>query len=681
MKYAALKNEETKTFSVGELSKGIKKRDLGEKHLNGAAENLENLYFCDGILKSRKGLNFKRELAMFPFSMACAVKQFSLSETKSYIEGKVKKIAYAVFCDDECDAEVDVAFIGEDGDIVFAKPLVFLRFDFENFYQPISVNFFNAVTSERESGLYMTVLRENERQERRTEIYRLNTDTSGYTFFPVSETRYHSPIILLNGTGNSYFQAVEEKRVDKISPIAPESMNLYTGWCRNYFSCDGCSYQFKTSCNGFSDDHEIIVEYFGIVEKVRLVIPPGEISVSASEIEEGVWLNCNRRNGSISFTRDGYGPYPLPLYYECSNNLYVEAYARDFTASDERISSAKGSVGYNKRAYFYNNCRFSNEICCMDLRKSFYAPQEFAVKVGNDHAPITAIKEIAGKLFVFKPNEIYTLDVDYGKQITYTVYPLSLNETVHLKDTVTTKCLNNNSGCNLPKTIVCGKDFAVFLGENKTLYRMDLSGKTEKIADLSEALDDISSDDLCNAAAVLCEDNYVVCVKNVIAVANIKDASCFKLCLPKEVSCETLLFENGSLILGIKDDRFNVAYFSRLEDEFDSIICDVWIAENNSQQCVTEYKKIHSKFYSREYAPYGKEGKKNFEEMLVYALATKGFFITFDGLHKMYIPPQEKFKTLKICPHLPPMESIQFKIETDAELMLGNVSFKYKARN
>ena len=526
MKYGNIKSEMQKQFRIGGLFGGVNLKD--EKFIEkNELSDCKNLWFKNGALRTRSGIRALENSVISKIDeYSECVWPFKMTGSSVYIKDEKKAIAYMVDGDYMSYELLRVFFVSDNGSLEETAAIRLQRTSSEVFYRFSNIMFFNA-SSTTGGGVYafVTVRSGSETVYR---IYEITENFDGWTELGVTDC--YVPIIYMNGRGNKYAEAESGTMFYNAKPTEPEAINMLNPKFNAYFTTDGVSGTFKLPISDIDANFVECKIYITPTEYLRWLVEPEYDNTILLYDGHTVAFRIDRAKGIFSFT-EGQKEFLWPYMSGYGgNNIEITAY-KTIPDAWGKIVGANRCISYNGRMYFCDNEFSVNEIYSCRKTAPLYFPTNAKVAVGDRTAPITAMGIVCNKFIVFKPTEIYKINVTVGDVYSPDGIISGAKAGFLHNDTLTATAVHSFIGCDCPDTLRNCSNRLVWLSSAGKIYTLATTtyGKENNIYEVSSNienfLDYYSETALKKAYAVDIDGYYMLILGDKMAVMDyrIKD--------------------------------------------------------------------------------------------------------------------------------------------------------------
>ena len=377
----------------------------------GQGTRLVNCTLKDGFLRTRKGLVATGHRVGTYLDSNWFDTNLEMTDCYIYDEGELARVA--VFIEDDMVANMTyhIKLVFTNGRVKELSEVTFSRTSYDQYGHPASYTVFSGAPTDG-SGIYFLARRSygNSQIPNNTIIYELSTDKTVWRM--VTPGDYYSPTIFANGRGNAYRAA--EMMMDNVrfpAPVYPQSANLLTSRYKANYTADSQSYYFKLPHPCTSEFASCRFDYYG--KEVMWRFYEGEEFAVADFDGQKITANLSRKEGSLSFMREGGADFPLP-YDGTLNNITVEAYA-DKPSSDLLVSSKTGAVQIDaglmsegsEVTAFYGGVRNPAAVVFNSPLSPLYFPTDELQIIGEETIPVLKLCVCIDRLVAIRPEGAY----------------------------------------------------------------------------------------------------------------------------------------------------------------------------------------------------------------------------------------------------------------------------------
>ena len=403
MKYPKCNRNAAYSVSVPTLSGGVNLSN----GVNFAADNqltdCKNLYWKDGALRTRPGFQLQNTTNV----AASALPLFNGS-----VEWKGKNVRCIAnrLTHTDGNIQVDIIFFTADGSIRSTSPIILSSEE-----RPDSLLVISGPSTKGEGVYALVGLEQGQR------VYELDDGS----WARVTESDVYAPLVLVNGKGTLYNEALKEINARSIE-AAPASLfegfNTLFGRFRASFFTDGKSSVFQLP-GGELADEDIEIQFMQ-GRNLHWTVEAGKSKSEPSTYVMGVYVEVDREKGTISFLKDIDEkpiPFPLPMMENVSNSLVITASLP--VNSDGRLGRplrmkqsiwfGGSSLGGGSRLFLAGDPQAPGIVRWSDCVSPLYFPENNYAQVGGPEA-VTAMAKQDDMLVFFKPSEIYATTLVEG---------------------------------------------------------------------------------------------------------------------------------------------------------------------------------------------------------------------------------------------------------------------------
>lgn len=474
MKFPEIKTARQNTLHIKSLTNGLCVEQNPHEYKSGGLEECENVWAENGLLKTRLGLDTTPDHIVK--SLRYSKGYFHTYKAEGFeveIDGELK---YVVSETVEYDISTHVClthFLNSDGTDWGSSQILFSRVSDDTFYIPQKIHFFKG-KPQSGIGFYALVGLVNCENYTETEsrIYEFNRDTVSWNYTYST----YVPTVLINGRGNRYEFAKGTGQAFTGTPTTVEGLNILDHSFFAYFSTDGYSSTFRLPFSGISNREVIARFYYSVNGSVDWYIAENESSADANVFGVTVTMNVDRQRGIIYFTVPA-GLYEMPLIPERNeNNLRImasidcEYSLNDLGFSDCVVNTDKSILVSVGNAVFEAN--FNNPL---------YFPLDSVTYIGSKDSSITGIGHLNGKAFAFKENELYSLDIEYGKKLSDTSLLADSTAVFYSPDTLDSECITWETGCRKGTVFANSGSKLYWVASDCKVYSITASKKVEEV--------------------------------------------------------------------------------------------------------------------------------------------------------------------------------------------------------
>ena len=226
MKFTSLKSETVQVLEVPILGKGVDLTNLPENSVDGSLVACKNIWYNNGRLQSRPGLETVENgiINENVFKEAYSY-NYTLTDTTYFYDGSYYNIAMTQVDYDQSSSFIYVYLVGKNGNIKKLGYMHFGRVSSDTFFVPYKCLFYKGKTVNG-GGIFALVSLRNFEDETQTveRIYEINQNLNSWSV----NYDYYIPTVYINGRGNSYELA-------KLSGIVCENKPSFCILCILFF--------------------------------------------------------------------------------------------------------------------------------------------------------------------------------------------------------------------------------------------------------------------------------------------------------------------------------------------------------------------------------------------------------------------------------------------------------------
>ncbi len=440
MKFPEMNTAKQHTLHIPSFTDGLDTEQNPHEYKNTGLYECENVWANGGLLKTRLGLDTTPEHVIKSLRYSRGYYHTYKAENfETEIDGELKFIVSETV---EYDISTHVClthFINPDGTDWGSAQILFSRVSDDTFFIPQKIHFFKG-KPQSGTGVYALVGLVNCENYTQTEsrIYEFRTDTVSWEYTYST----YVPTVLINGRGNRYEFAKGTGQAFTGTPTKVEGLNILDHSFFAYYSTDGYSSTFRLPFSGISYQGVHARLYHSVNSYVEWFIDENKSSAEATVFGVTVTMNIDRQKGIVYFTVPA-GAYEIPLISDRNeNNLRIMAsvdceYSLDDLAfSDCVLSTEKSILVASRNVVFEANCN-----------NPLYFPVDSITHIGSSDRSLTELACLSGKTFAFKENEIYSLDIKYGKKLSDTSLLADSTAVFYTPDTLDNECITWETGC------------------------------------------------------------------------------------------------------------------------------------------------------------------------------------------------------------------------------------------
>ena len=455
----------TKTLHIPQLDKGLNLTDNTHiSDINGLSD-CKNVWFNDGVLKSRPGLYTKPENYINDeFYRDGFYYHYRPADVEITIDGELKKIVVEEIEYDDSSYICLVHLINSKGLVENCSELIFNRTSGSTFYIPEKILFYKGAP-QTGGGLFALaslVNMENFNQHTH-KIYEVDSDFSTWN----RVTSYYIPTVYINGRGNKYEIAESTNQAFTGTPTRLENLNLLNGTFYAYYSSDGRSNSFRLPFSNIADQNVICRIHYTVKDYVQWTVPADSTSASATFFGTSVTMNVNRTKGIIYFTVPA-GDYEVPLMSQHSeNNMEILATKNSEYGFTDIVESSLATT-HNSKILLANK----NTVFEANYDNPLYFPKDSVTYVGEADSDITAFAFFENNTIAFKPNATYRISIKDGKALN-SISLLANNDAIfYANDTLSVSCLSAKTGCSDKNSLIRRENELLWKGTDRYIYSL-----------------------------------------------------------------------------------------------------------------------------------------------------------------------------------------------------------------
>ena len=563
MRYPRMQTQPRTTVTVPQLNGGVNLCDLPQHVADNQLTACNNVWWHDGALRTRPGLQTVAELGS-TFNM-----QQRISDEETMLMClKNTDISYQKFWAALVRADGTVEELGNEENCFTAS---FVETDHYHVFCT------HAPKNKEYDWLFFIG---------NGEITAWNSTTQ--TWSDVYDDVY-VPNTLFNGRGADAPGGNDA--------VTPEAANLLTQTVRCTFTTDGVSTKYFLPYKDISvqlQSAKLTVRSGGTVRTVESIyggtfnkalfkgLTPDEAGLSGTNYSTvSINVRLDNTSGELTFTAYGDGNsgssidgFVLPeSYTEAGNNLEVylhvfssDVYNRVINRMTQAVwfGGARGGVKDGAHMVVAGNTERPNLLCWSDVNNPLYFPENNCVYVGDEGNGITALAKQGDLLVIFKEREIYCAQYIEGDVPTMEELEagVATEITVH-KAYFTVTQLHPSIGCDCPDTVRLVNNKLVWLTSDGRVHVLaganQYSERNVRQASplIEKALREHTKQEMRAAVAGECEGYYVLIIGN-------------KMYL---MDCQTSAFNSFQ-------------YYSREETAQKSLPWYVWTLPENRYTCI-----------------------------------------------------------------------------------------------
>lgn len=516
MKYSPLEKEEIRLVKIDNLDIGA---DESETYFinSNATLSIKNLMPFEGGLKTRKGLDCSKgaEVDITGFNGGENLKSI-LTDCQLAFEGEFAKIGYMRAEFDDSQQIYSIFAVFADGHIKNLGQMVFSRLDDTTYYMAESITFWTGKS--QRGGIFAFVSLRNKHDYSQTEYRVMEMDES--CEFWEQTINFYVPIVYINGRGNDYNRARTLNQASLSTPKVLESLNMLSGRFYAYYSSDGCSYSFRLPYSGLADSAVQCRIYTDTENYIDLMVKEGEsISSKAQLGDKEITMRLNRQMGTVTFFCDNvvFAVPQLPQYPE--NNIRIMAEKKGDDGFSEIVSSKLSAV-LDSKTYFSGGLQ-GNKLFCCEYENPLYFPEPFSNTVGSGDMPVESITACNGRLFVFKQDGIYMVQIKAGAFLNKIALLADKDSYFTDKDTFTVRKISAPPVPLGARTLQSLGKKPIWADKDGNIIRINAALNIEVFKGLRKT---ISAKFTSEAISSVWGNNYILMENNYLAIIGLEDS-------------------------------------------------------------------------------------------------------------------------------------------------------------
>lgn len=695
MKYSHLKTAPIKEFSLDHFDGGLNTYNRKDLILDNQQSDGANLLCKNGLLTSREGLSFNLDEAIGNFDdYGFFHKGLTVTDTQILINNKIHRVAFALWGDNSSYQTLYIYFVSPDKKLISAGEFQFRRTS-QDIYYKFSNIVFLVGSKTLGCGLY-AFLSLKSGSEGLYEIYELDTDFDKW--LKITDDDIYTPIVLLNGKGNKYSDAVTEDDFSAEAVAKPQEFNMLTSRFKAYFTTDGHSDTFQLPIKNIDENSEVLCRFYVSQNYFyEWLIPAGENAVTIETDKGNITMSCYRNSATLVFFDSDGNVFSMPQsYLVTSNNLFVKT-SREAEDTAFQIIGCEYCTTYNSNVFFYGNGQKMSNIYVTTISNPLYFPENMQSTIGNPSDKVTAMAVQNNKLIAFKTGEIYQVSLDKSEVLSYSLADsaqLSLeNKQIRLS------FIHGSIGCANKNTLaVCGNRL-VWQGSDAKVYTLATTtyGKENNVYCLSDSISNIlktySDSELSSAFGFSANGYYVLHIAKSLYLLNYRiknfgispvytalgnppdTISWYVLKLPHQ-KYYSGYFTGNEINLFCGDINSKYCVLSTLCGKNDKILS----YENGTavQKEVEIKSSITTKFFC-----FGlTHTRKIIEEVYIgMEFSGEADIILNDGnieYKQTVFSPRKNYSPIRIAPHFKGVYGLSITISSNANISLRAIQVKYK---
>ena len=569
MKYVNLKQKKREILQIQAPNKGMNLLKPTVHLEEGEIGFSKNVIFDGGILKTRNGINAQNVLDT---SIVPGYEQYEYfsTDTKVLYKGEVKRIVVAGTLYADSHYYMLVYLVGSKGDVTSLGCMHFNRIDDNTFYIPKNVIFYQG-ECQSGGGFFAFVTTENFENEQ----------MKSYSVFEIDDNwtmwerayGYYTPVVYINGRGNSYEEARGDNQVSSLKPMALEAPNMLYNRFYAYYTSDGYSSAFRLPYTQIKNHAVTCKIYRSATEYTEWLVSPDNTSATQSFLGQSVTFHIDRNTGVFNFTSSA-GNYSVPITTSYRENNIRIAASKEFNDSFNDVVSCTFCANIGSKIIFAGG-KQNNRLYYTTYQNPLYFPMPQDNEIGSPDKKVTAVYEYNDGIYMFKENEIFSVKITGGKAVNSTALLADEGKIFNEKVDFKIDCINDSIGSVRKNTVSCINGRLIWQEKNGNVYTSISNGKTECLTNtIKPIFEKIKFDD--TSVAVVLGEKYYLCCKNNVLVFDISQSmeNCSKYYweFPLELKICGIMNMNGGLLLLCSDKYKSVGYTALFTDSADNII-------------------------------------------------------------------------------------------------------------
>lgn len=578
MKYVNLKQKKREILHISAPKKGMNLVKPTVHLDDGEIGFSKNVIFDGGMLKTRAGIKAENVLDTSIVPGKADFEYFS-TDAKLFYDGEVKRIVAAGAFYADSHYYLMVYLVGSKGDITSLGYMQFSRTSDDTFYIPRNVIFYQG---ERQAGggLFALVTTFNCENEQRI----------GYSVFEIDDDwvmweraySYYTPVVYINGRGNSYEEARADNQVSSLKPTTLEAPNMLYNRFYAYYTSDGYSSSFRLPYTQIENNAVTCRINKSVNEYTEWWISPDKTSATQDFLGQAVTFHIDRNTGVFHFTFAG-GDYPIPITMSYRENNIRIAAAKEFGDSYNAAVSCTSCSNIGSKIIFAGG-KENNRLYYTTYDNPLYFPMPQDNEIGSPDKKVTAFYGYNDGIYAFKDNEIYSVKITGGDAINSTALLADNGKTFYEKVDFKIECINDKIGNVRKNTVSYINGKLIWQEKNGNVYLLISDGKTKCLTDeIKPILEKIKFDS--NSVAASFGEKYYLYCKNSALVFDMgkgtENVSRYYWEFPSEFINCGMMNINGNLVLLCSNTDNSVGYTATFCGMQDSIY-------KNETVCVTE---------------------------------------------------------------------------------------------
>ncbi len=569
MKYVNLKQKNREILHIQAPNKGMNLVKPTVHLEDGEIGFSKNVVFDSGILKTRNGINAQSILDTSIIPGDSEFEYFS-TDTKVLYNGEVKRIVVAGAAYAYSHYFMLVYLVGSKGDATSLGYMHFSRTSDDSFFVPQNVIFYQG-ECQAGGGLFAFVTTVNCENEQMVDyaVFEIDDD---WTMWERAYS-YYTPVVYINGRGNSYEEARADNQVSSLKPTALEAPNMLYNRFYAYYTSDGYSSSFRLPYTQILNNAVTCRINRSATEYTEWWISSDNTSATQNFLGQSVTFHIDRNTGVFYFTSSG-GNYSVPISTSYRENNIRIAASKEFNNSYNAVVSCTCCANIGSKIIFTGG-KENNRLYYTTYQNPLYFPMPQDNEIGSPDKKVTAVYEYNDGIYAFKDNEIFSVKITGGDAINSTALLADDGKTFYEKLNFKIDCINDKIGNITKNTVSYINGKLIWQEKNANIYISVSNGKTKCISNaIKPIFEKIEFDD--TSVAVAFGEKYYLCCKNSVLVFDLsqgtENISRYYWELPSELKICGIMDINGNLVLLCSDLENSVGYTGLFSGSSDKII-------------------------------------------------------------------------------------------------------------
>ncbi len=477
MKIPLMQNRAKRTIAIPDLSGGINLRDSVSQVLDNQLTYARNVWFNDGVLKTRPGIDNMEHFEDESWKNA-DIKPHEIFYT---VSGEVCRLFSA-----ETDTHIYFFWIGKDKFIELSS----IETDCKNFF-----------VVQKDKTLYCFL--------RSGTVYKCDIGADEIKWEPVPEEEFYAPLVMMTCNTPGGMNTFQKENDIALTGVAYEGYNLLGKYYRMAYSTVN-----KDLFVGAGDNYKQPATYellhwvsAGTKVTVKVYLPEAEYDLEPLvknwthevtitnpdewNIEEydkdnppgdGIIIKVMGRTLVLWDIVNDNQKFFEELDFIKENNMEITApgpydekqlYKIFNMSCATWFGGAAEGINGGTRLFLGGNESEPNLVCYSDLNNPLYFPENNYFYVGESTSPVTAFGKQSDMLVIFKDNETYYTQYNRNTSITAeAVMNQSVIDIAASSVYFPLTLINANIGCDCPDTVELCRNRLVWTNSNGRVYTL-----------------------------------------------------------------------------------------------------------------------------------------------------------------------------------------------------------------